>query len=98
MSSFGSTLTFSSFPFLHVFISHAHASFSFLFSIKSIGNENFPHGIEIITIADYFSLGNRNNSYLTIAPAVAILDAELHIALKDHLINVKLSHWDNEIR
>ena len=59
---------------------------------------NFPHGIEIITVADYFSLGNRNNSYLTIAPSVAKLDAELHIALKDHLINIKLAHWDAEIR
>jgi hypothetical protein len=69
----------------------------FLISIIS-GNENFPHGIEIITIADYFSLGNRNNAYLTIAPIVARLDANLHIALKDHLINVKLAHWDSDIR
>ena len=96
MSTFGSTLTFTSFPFSFTFSFSCFFFFSFL--IKSIGNENFPHGIEIITIADYFSLGNRNNSYLTIAPAVAILDAELHIALKDHLINVKLSHCDNEMR
>ena len=94
MSSFGTTLKFSYF-FFFAYFSYPLFFFSF---IKLIGNENFPHGIEIITIADYFSLGNRNNSYLTIAPAVAILDAELHIALKDHLINVKLSHWDNEIR
>ena len=63
-----------------------------------IGNENFKHGIEIITIADYFSLGNRVHSYLSIAPTVALFDSDLLVALKDHLISVKLAHWDTDIR
>ena len=62
------------------------------------GNENFKHGIEIITIADYFSLGNRIQSYLNIAPIVASLDSDLWIALKNHLVFVKLAHWDSDIR
>lgn len=81
-------------PSVDFLLFHLHSLFSFII----LGNENFPHGIEIITIADYFSLGNRNNAYLTIAPIVARLDANLHIALKDHLINVKLAHWDSDIR
>ena len=63
-----------------------------------LGNENFHHGIEIITIADYFSLGNRIHSYLTIAPTVAFFDQKLHIALSNHLLTVKLAHWDVDIR
>ena len=31
----------------------------------------FPHGIEIITEADYFTLGNKNYCYLNIAPFIA---------------------------
>jgi hypothetical protein len=32
---------------------------------------SFAHGIEIVTQADFFSLGNRTRAYLEIAPAVA---------------------------
>lgn len=31
----------------------------------------FPHGIEIITAADFFALGNRARAYLDIAPKIA---------------------------
>ena len=27
---------------------------------------NFPHGIEILTLADYFALGNRSNAFLNV--------------------------------
>ena len=35
------------------------------------GHDNFEHGIEILTLADYFSLGNRADAYLEVAPAIA---------------------------
>jgi len=28
---------------------------------------SFPYGIEILTEADYFTLGNRSNAYLTVS-------------------------------
>ena len=32
---------------------------------ENIGRQgNFPHGIEILTEADYFTLGSRNNCFL----------------------------------
>lgn len=39
---------------------------------ENVGRQGiFPHGIEIIQMADYFSLGNRNTSFLTIAAEIA---------------------------
>lgn len=35
------------------------------------GHENFPHGIDILTAADYFTLGNRNRAYSDISLFVA---------------------------
>ena len=34
---------------------------------ENVGRQGtFPHGIDIITTADYFAVGNRSNTYLTI--------------------------------
>lgn len=75
------------------------ASAAFQENVGRQGNQNFPNGIEIIGIADYFSLGNRTHSYLDIAPVVAKLDVEkLGDALRHHLHTCKLSHWDETIR
>lgn len=78
------------------------------------GVTNFHNGIDIITIADYFALGDRQASYATIAPAIVALD--LHICVPndeadsptvnltywrcflEHLVHCKLRHWDPEIR
>lgn len=43
-------------------------SFSF-FSVFSQGK--FPHGIEIVTAADYFTLSNRNHAFLDISVFIA---------------------------
>ena len=78
------------------------ASAAFQEHVGRQGNENFPNGIEIITIADYFSLGNRVGAYMDIAPRVSYLDLAvggcLHEALLHHLLEVKLMHWDSELR
>ena len=46
----------------------------FPFDFPWQGHENFPHGIEILTAADYFTLGVRSNAYLKIAIFVASFD------------------------
>lgn len=61
------------------------------------GADNFKHGIAILTAADYFSIGNRSDAYLDIALEIAKFD-EYQKPIIDHLSNVKLNHWDIEIR
>eukprot|EP00752_Nemacystus_decipiens_P005667 g5128.t1 len=55
------------------------------------------HGIDIITAADYFSLGNRQQAYLDISKTVANFDRYRHHML-DTLRLDKLKHWDPELR
>lgn len=59
----------------------------------------FKDGITLITIADYFSLGNRSAAYLELAPKVAMLnDGEHFQALVNDIWKKKLVHWDHAIR
>jgi hypothetical protein len=73
------------------------ASAAFQEAVGRQGAQNFPHGIAILTRADYFSLGNRNDAYLDIAPSVAIFE-EYRKPVIRHLYTVKLFHWDISIR
>ncbi|CAD0197479.1 unnamed protein product [Chrysodeixis includens] len=57
----------------------------------------FPHGIEVLTTADFQSVGPRNNAYLVIAPQVAAFP-EYTQPLIDHLVDLKVEHWDCAIR
>ena len=50
-----------------------------------------------MTKADYFSLGNRNEAYITIALHVAQF-SEYRRPIIDQLYLVKLRHWDAAIR
>jgi hypothetical protein len=74
------------------------ASAAFQENVGRQGNENFPFGIEVIAVADYFSLGNRNNAYLTIAPIIAELSPRFNEFIVKHLYECKLSHWDIDVR
>lgn len=67
-------------------------------NIGRLGFKNFSNGLNIITIADYFSVSNRNNTYLILAPKIALLDQIYHSNFITHLIQYKLDHWDKEIR
>lgn len=59
----------------------------------------FRDGIKLITLADYFSLGDRVASYLTIAPKVASIAGGEHFdCIVLELSNRKLLHWDPAIR
>jgi len=65
---------------------------------ENVGRQgNFPHGIDIVTVADYFSVGSRNNSYLKVAAYLARFD-EYRIYLLEHLLHVKSRHWDESLR
>lgn len=56
-----------------------------------------PHGIAVIGVMDYFSVGNRSHSYLEVAASIAAFP-EYHPALLSHLVEVKMCHWDAELR
>lgn len=65
---------------------------------ENVGRQGtFPHGIEILTVADYFAVGNRVNCYLNISVYVAGFP-EYTQSLIDHLVNKKINHWDGVIR
>ncbi|KAG0714956.1 Tubulin-specific chaperone D [Chionoecetes opilio] len=57
----------------------------------------FPHGIEILTTVDYFAVGNRSNAFLNLSVQVAKFP-EYTQALIDHLVQLKVIHWDSAIR
>lgn len=58
---------------------------------------NFPHGIEILTEADYFTLSNRVNAYLNVSCFVAQFP-EYFGSMVKHLAFIKLRHWEPAIR
>lgn len=57
----------------------------------------FPNGIEIITEADYFTLGNRSNCYLNISTFVSQYPGYSH-AIFDYLSENRLVHVEENIR
>uniref|UniRef100_A0A8C5TGR3 Tubulin-specific chaperone D n=1 Tax=Malurus cyaneus samueli TaxID=2593467 RepID=A0A8C5TGR3_9PASS len=65
---------------------------------ENVGRQGtFPHGIDILTAADYFAVGNRVNCYLTISVYIAGFP-EYTQPMIDHLVNMKINHWDGVIR
>lgn len=57
----------------------------------------FPHGIEIITEADYFTLGNKNYCFLNIAPFIAQYN-DYFFKIVDYLAFNRLFHPEILIR
>ncbi|XP_064378527.1 tubulin-specific chaperone D [Dromaius novaehollandiae] len=65
---------------------------------ENVGRQGtFPHGIDILTAADYFAVGNRVNCYLTTSVYIAGFP-EYTQPMIDHLVNMKINHWDSVIR
>ncbi|NXK93856.1 TBCD protein, partial [Formicarius rufipectus] len=65
---------------------------------ENVGRQGtFPHGIDILTAADYFAVGNRVNCYLNISVYIAGFP-EYTQPMIDHLVNMKINHWDSVIR
>ena len=73
------------------------ASAAFQESVGRQGADNFLHGIAILTTADYYSLGNRNDSFMNLALDIAHFE-EYQTKILRHLSDVKLFHWDIEVR
>ncbi|XP_065214517.1 tubulin-specific chaperone D isoform X2 [Planococcus citri] len=57
----------------------------------------FPHGIDILTVADYFSVSVRKNAFLNVSSHIAKYP-EYTRPMVDHLIEYKVGYWDAEIR
>ncbi|XP_051796853.1 tubulin-specific chaperone D isoform X1 [Acanthochromis polyacanthus] len=65
---------------------------------ENVGRQGtFPHGIEILTAADYYAVGNLNNCYLNISVYIAGFP-EYTKSMIDHLVAMKINHWDSVIR
>eukprot|EP00750_Incisomonas_marina_P008311 INCI15429.2.p1 GENE.INCI15429.2~~INCI15429.2.p1 ORF type:complete len:1175 (+),score=212.74 INCI15429.2:182-3706(+) len=73
------------------------ASAAFQENVGRQGAQNFKHGIEILTAADYFTLGPRQNAYLVVAPFVAKFPL-YRFSVIDHIAQIKLYHWDEALR
>jgi hypothetical protein len=58
----------------------------------------YPHGIQIVQVADYFAVGNRGRAYKEVAGEVGRLDAGYANALVRHLVGISCVHWDRGIR
>ncbi|CAI2368352.1 unnamed protein product [Moneuplotes crassus] len=65
---------------------------------ESVGRQRiFPHGIEILAEADYFTLANKANSFLNVSTYIAQFE-EYYDPLINNLVNEKLKHWETEMR
>ncbi|NXH11578.1 TBCD protein, partial [Bucco capensis] len=65
---------------------------------ENVGRQGtFPHGIDILTAADYFAVGNRANCYLNISVYIAGFP-EYTQPMIEHLVSMKINHWDSVIR
>ncbi|XP_028267765.1 tubulin-specific chaperone D isoform X2 [Parambassis ranga] len=65
---------------------------------ENVGRQGtFPHGIDILTAADYYAVGNLNNCYLNISVYIAGFPEYTKYVI-DHLVAMKLNHWDSVIR
>ncbi|XP_040606163.1 tubulin-specific chaperone D [Mesocricetus auratus] len=65
---------------------------------ENVGRQGtFPHGIDILTTADYFAVGNISNCFLVISVFIAGFQ-EYTKPMIDHLVSMKINHWDLAIR
>ncbi len=65
---------------------------------ENVGRQGqFPHGIDILTKADYFAVSQQTNCYLNLSVFIAQF-SEYTELLIDHLLEYKFNHWDIEIR
>lgn len=64
---------------------------------ENVGRQgSFPQGLQIIAIADFFSVGNIKNCYIDLSRKIAIMD-EYRFGLIETMTK-KLCHWDPQIR
>ncbi|KAM1026785.1 hypothetical protein ACFX2A_040629 [Malus domestica] len=65
---------------------------------ENVGRQgSYPHGIDIVNTADYFSLSSRVNSYVHVAVSIAQYEGYLY-PFVDELLYNKICHWDKGLR
>ncbi|XP_031483378.1 tubulin-folding cofactor D isoform X1 [Nymphaea colorata] len=65
---------------------------------ENVGRQgNFPHGIDIINKADYYSLSSMVNSYMQVALYIAQYEGYLYMFVEE-LRSSKVCHWDKGLR
>ncbi|KAK7848916.1 tubulin-folding cofactor d [Quercus suber] len=65
---------------------------------ENVGRQgNYPHGIDIVNTADYFSLSSRVNSYLHVSVCIAQYEGYLY-PFVDELLDNKICHWEKGLR
>ncbi|GMN43144.1 hypothetical protein TIFTF001_012341 [Ficus carica] len=65
---------------------------------ENVGRQgNYPHGIDIVNTADYFSLSSRVNSYMHVAVFIAQFGGYLY-PFADELLHNKICHWEKGLR
>ncbi len=57
----------------------------------------FPHGISLVQTLDFFSLSTVSRCFTEVAPEVSSYP-EYRQQIMDHLITLKIKHWDKNIR
>ena len=76
------------------------ASAAFQEFVGRMGGANVDFGIEILTLADYFALGKREDAYRKVAVEVARLgnSERGYTRVIINSLNEKVCHWDSNIR
>ncbi|KAM3685280.1 hypothetical protein ACJW31_11G105800 [Castanea mollissima] len=65
---------------------------------ENVGRQgNYPHGIDIVNTADYFSLSSRVNSYVHVSVCIAQYEGYLY-PFVDELLDNKICHWEKGLR
>ncbi|KAJ4774444.1 Tubulin-specific chaperone D [Rhynchospora pubera] len=65
---------------------------------ENVGRQGeFPNGINIVNMADYFALSSRSNSYLHVAVSIAEYKEYLY-PFADELLSSKINHWEKGLR
>ncbi|KAM7261245.1 hypothetical protein ACFE04_026720 [Oxalis oulophora] len=65
---------------------------------ENVGRQgNYPHGIDIVNTADYFSLSSRANAYISVAVSIAQYEGYLY-PFVDELLYNKICHWEKGLR
>ncbi|XP_062091606.1 tubulin-folding cofactor D [Humulus lupulus] len=65
---------------------------------ENVGRQgNYPHGIDIVNTADYFSLSSRVHSYTHVAVFIAQFEGYPYPFAEELLYN-KICHWDKGLR
>eukprot|EP01062_Namystynia_karyoxenos_P048454 TRINITY_DN3687_c0_g1_i1.p1 TRINITY_DN3687_c0_g1~~TRINITY_DN3687_c0_g1_i1.p1 ORF type:complete len:1250 (+),score=425.28 TRINITY_DN3687_c0_g1_i1:96-3845(+) len=59
---------------------------------------NFPHGIDIVTKADYFTLSSRPRAFVEVGPSLAALDPVYLKAFTRFAVDSRLCHSDRSVR